>query len=69
MRQKMIEIEVKIKVPDLKTTRQKLLDAGCEIVRDFYREWNALYDFQDGLTVLAGSLAVKTGRQEGLHYL
>ncbi|HRD02607.1 MAG TPA: class IV adenylate cyclase [Candidatus Saccharicenans sp.] len=44
----MIEIEVKIKVPDLKTARQKLLDMGCEIVRDFYREWNALYDFPDG---------------------
>ncbi len=53
----MIEIEVKIKVPDLKTTRQKLLDAGCEIVRDFYREWNALYDFQDGRL---------TSRQEAL---
>ena len=43
----MIEIEVKIKVPDLKTTRQKLLEMGCEIVHDFYREWNALYDFPD----------------------
>jgi len=44
----MIEIEVKIKVPDLKTTREKLLELGCQIVRDFYREWNALYDFADG---------------------
>jgi len=31
----MIEIEVKIRVPDLKTTRQKLLEMGCEIVHDF----------------------------------
>jgi adenylate cyclase class 2 len=44
----MIEIEVKLKVLDLKTTRQKLLELGCQIVRDFYREWNALYDFPDG---------------------
>ncbi|MDD8019889.1 MAG: class IV adenylate cyclase [Acidobacteriota bacterium] len=53
----MIEIEVKIRVPDLKTARQKLLELGGQVVRDFYREWNAFYDFQDGRL---------TSRQEAL---
>lgn len=44
----MIEIEVKLKVSDIKEIRQKLLDIGCQIDKDFYREWNALYDFSDG---------------------
>jgi len=44
----MIEIEVKIKVSNIKETRQKLLALGCQIDKDFYRERNALYDFPDG---------------------
>ncbi len=43
----MIEIEVKIRIENLKETRQKLLDLGCLVDRDFYREWNVLYDFAD----------------------
>ncbi|MDY0232187.1 MAG: class IV adenylate cyclase [Candidatus Saccharicenans sp.] len=44
----MIETEVKIKISDLKDTRRKLLEMGCQVNRDFYREWNALYDYEDG---------------------
>jgi len=44
----MIETEVKIRISSLKEVRQKLLDMGCRIDRDWYREWNALYDFADG---------------------
>lgn len=44
----MIEIEVKLRISSLKETRQKLLELGCRIDRDWYREWNALYDFADG---------------------
>ncbi len=44
----MIETEVKIRISSLKDTRQKLLALGCLIDRDWYREWNALYDFADG---------------------
>lgn len=44
----MIETEVKIRISSLKETRQKLLDLGCLVDRDWYREWNALYDFADG---------------------
>jgi len=44
----MIEIEVKLKITNIREVRQKLLDLGCEVDREFYREWNALYDFADG---------------------
>ncbi|MBC7349221.1 MAG: class IV adenylate cyclase [Candidatus Aminicenantes bacterium] len=44
----MIEIEVKLRISSLKETRQKLLELGCRIDRDWYREWNSLYDFADG---------------------
>lgn len=44
----MIEIEVKLRVSSLKETRQKLLEMGCRVDRDWYRELNALYDFADG---------------------
>lgn len=44
----MIETEVKIKIISQKETRQKLLEIGCRVERDFYREYNILYDFADG---------------------
>lgn len=43
----MIEIEVKIRIDNLKEARQKLLDLGCLVERDWYRELNTLYDFAD----------------------
>jgi adenylate cyclase class 2 len=43
----MIETEVKIRISDPKNIRRKLLEIGCKIDRDFYREWNVLYDFAD----------------------
>jgi len=43
----MIETEIKIKVFDIKETRQRLSDIGCKVEKDFYRESNALYDFPD----------------------
>lgn len=44
----MIEVEVKLRVSSLKEIKQKLLDLGCRVDRDWYREWNAFYDFPDG---------------------
>lgn len=44
----MIETEVKIRVDNLKQTRQRLLELGCQVEREWYREWNVLYDFADG---------------------
>jgi adenylate cyclase class 2 len=44
----MIETEVKIRISDLKATSKKLLESGCQVTRDFYREWNTLYDYADG---------------------
>jgi adenylate cyclase class 2 len=44
----MIETEVKIRVSDIKETKQKLSAIGCQVEKDFYRESNALYDFPDG---------------------
>ncbi|MCI4444609.1 MAG: class IV adenylate cyclase [Candidatus Aminicenantes bacterium] len=43
----MLETEIKLKVNNLKEMREKLLSLGCQIERDFYREWNTLYDFAD----------------------
>ncbi len=44
----MIEVEVKLRISDPREIRKKLLELGCTVDRDFYREWNAFYDFADG---------------------
>ncbi|MGB4704762.1 MAG: class IV adenylate cyclase [Candidatus Saccharicenans sp.] len=44
----MIETEVKIKISDIKETKEKLLAVGCQVDREFYREHNIFYDFADG---------------------
>jgi len=41
----MLEIEVKIKVGDIKPLREKLLSLGARVVRERYQEENILYDF------------------------
>ena len=43
----MLEIEAKIKVDNLKVIKEKLLALGCQVEKDFYREWNAFFDFPD----------------------
>ena len=44
----MIEIEVKVRVPDLKAFRAKLLEQGAVVIRERHHETNTLYDFRDG---------------------
>lgn len=43
-----MEIETKIKIENLKAIKEKLLALGCQVEKDFYREWNIFYDFPDG---------------------
>ena len=44
----MIEIEIKVRVPDLKVIRARLLELGAVVYRERYHETNTLYDFRDG---------------------
>ncbi|MDP2914570.1 MAG: class IV adenylate cyclase [Candidatus Aminicenantes bacterium] len=44
----MLEIEIKVRVPDLKPVRARLLELGAVPIRERYRETNTLYDFRDG---------------------
>ena len=44
----MLEIEIKVRVPDLKTVRVRLLELGAVLIRDRHHETNTLYDFRDG---------------------
>lgn len=44
----MLEIEIKVRVPDLKPVRVRLLELGAVLVRDRHHETNTLYDFRDG---------------------
>ena len=44
----MLEIEIKVRVPDLKPVRARLLELGAVLIRDRHHETNTLYDFRDG---------------------
>lgn len=44
---RMIETEVKIKIPDLKNFQKQILDAGAVLTKDRNLEKNILYDFPD----------------------
>lgn len=44
----MLEIEAKIRVDNLTAIKEKLIALGCRVEKEFYREWNAFYDFPDG---------------------
>lgn len=44
----MLEIEVKIKIDDLESTRNKILTAGASLFKERYFEKNSLYDFPGG---------------------
>ncbi|PMP95243.1 MAG: class IV adenylate cyclase [Candidatus Aminicenantes bacterium] len=50
----MLEIEVKLKVENLKEIQEKLFSIGCQLEKGLYREWNAYYDFPDGRLGKAG---------------
>jgi len=43
-----LEIEIKVRVPDLKTVRARLLELGAVLIRERHHEKNTLYDFRDG---------------------
>jgi len=43
-----LEIEIKVRVPDLKTVRARLLELGAVLIRARHHETNTLYDFRDG---------------------
>jgi adenylate cyclase class 2 len=44
----MVEIEVKIKIPDPKPFRESLLRAGARLEKERHSEDNTLYDFRGG---------------------
>ena len=44
----MLEIEVKIKIDDLESTRNKILSAGASLFKERYYEKNSLFDFPGG---------------------
>ena len=44
----MLEIEIKIKVDDLESTKNKILSAGASLFKERYFEKNSLYDFPKG---------------------
>lgn len=44
----MLEIEIKVRIPDLKPVRARLLELGAVLIRDRHHETNTLYDFRDG---------------------
>jgi adenylate cyclase, class 2 len=44
----MLEIEIKLKVVDLDSTKNKILSAGASLYRERYFEQNSLYDFPQG---------------------
>ena len=41
----MLEIEIKIKIDDLQSTKNKILTSGASLYRDRHFEKNSLYDF------------------------
>jgi adenylate cyclase class 2 len=41
----MVEIEVKIRVDDIKKTREKILELGAKLEKERFYEENTLYDF------------------------
>jgi adenylate cyclase class 2 len=43
-----LEIEIKVRIPDLKPVRARLLELGAVLIRDRHHETNTLYDFRDG---------------------
>lgn len=45
----MIETEAKIKVPDAKGLKERLLGLGCVLARDRYLETNVLYDYRSDI--------------------
>jgi adenylate cyclase, class 2 len=56
----MTEVEVKIRVGDLKAVREKLLALGAVVARERHAEVNALYDFDGGdLRALRRALRVR----------
>jgi adenylate cyclase class 2 len=65
-----LEIEVKVPVPDLKAARERLTALGAVLVRERHREENVLYDRPDGgLTVARRALRLRTaGRKSYLTY-
>lgn len=66
----MIEIEVKIRIADVKTVRDKLLTLGAVLTRDRILEDNVLYDFPSGV-LKAGRRALrlrKAGRRATLTF-
>lgn len=66
----MLEIEVKVPVPDLKAARERLAGLGAVLVRERHREENTLYDLKDGeLGSGHRALRVRTaGRKSFLTY-
>jgi len=65
-----LEIEVKVPVPDLKAARERLAGLGAVLVRERHREENTLYDLKDGeLGSGHRALRVRTaGRKSFLTY-
>jgi predicted adenylyl cyclase CyaB len=65
-----LEIEVKVPVPDLKAARDRLTALGAVLVRERHREENVLYDRADG-ELRAGRRALRlrtAGRKSFLTY-
>ena len=54
----MTEIEVKIRIDDPKTAREKVIGLGAVLVRDRHLETNGLFDFDPG-TLHAGRRALR----------
>ncbi len=66
----MTEIEVKIRIQDIKAVREKLLVLGAVIARDRHLETNALFDFAAG-DLRAGHRALRlrmTGKRATLTF-
>lgn len=66
----MIEIEVKIRIQDLKAVRERILGLGAVIARDRHLETNTLYDFAAG-DLRAGRRALRlraTGKRATLTF-
>jgi adenylate cyclase class 2 len=66
----MTEIEVKIRVGDVKGAREKILGLGAAVVRDRHLEKNILYDFASG-SLRDGQRALRlriTGKRAALTF-
>jgi len=66
----MLEIEVKIRIQDPRTVREKLVALGAAVKRDRVLEENTLYDFPDG-TLKSGRRALRlrrSGKQAALTF-